>query len=171
MKILTSFLLAALSTVVALPLAAKVATNYLPRTGDSALDAELIALDEAARAHRDALIDAMVSELGAPRYLLRDYLGPKRWAPGDVYCACAIAYQLQRPCADILREYEPHRAEGWNAFVRKFDLLPGTPGFETLTQRIGRARTALAALQSSKEDAKTDVAADAAPTPSKDGKR
>lgn len=163
MKIRTSFLLAALAAACAFPLAAKVATNYLPRTGDAALDADLVALDEAARARHDALIDAMVSELGSPRYLLRDYLGPKRWAPGDVYCACAIAYQLQRPCAEILREYEPHRSEGWRAFVRRYALLPGSAGYVALTQRIGQAKANLAP--------KPETAGDATPPPGKDKKR
>ncbi|MFT3807184.1 hypothetical protein [Arenimonas sp.] len=169
MKIRTVCLLASLACAFALPLAAKVATNYLPRSGDAALDSDLIALDEAARASQSALIDAMVSELGAPRYLLREYLGPKRWAPGDVYCACAIAYQLQRPCLDMLREYEPRRSEGWSAFVRSFGLLPGTSGFDVLKERIGKARARLAPAQAPEASMKQDVAADA--PPAKEGKK
>ena len=167
MTIRRMVLLATFAVVFPLSLMAKVA-NYLPRTGDAVLDADLIALDHSARANHAALIDAMVSELGAPRYLLREYLGPKRWAPGDVYCACAIAYELQRPCAQVLREYEAQRAEGWHAFARRFGLLPGTPGFEALKQRIGRAGTKLAALKTPVPEVKADVAA---PAPSKDGKR
>lgn len=171
MTIRRILLLATFAAMFPLSLTAKVAINYLPRTGDAVLDADLIALDHSARASHAALIDAMVSELGAPRYLLREYLGSKRWAPGDVYCACAIAYELQRPCAQMLRDYEAQRADGWHAFVRRFGLLPGTPGFEALKQRIGQARTTLAALQAAKAETKADAAADAAPAPSKDGKR
>lgn len=169
MKTRTSLLLALCTAAFALPLAAKVATGYLPRTGDTALDANLVAIDDMARAANGAMVDAMVAEFGSPRYLLRDYLEKKRWAPGDVYCACAIAYQLQRPCVDILREYEPHRSEGWSAFVRRFGLLPGSQGFETLKDRIDKARLKLAPPQ--EPGIKADVADEAAAAANRQGKK
>lgn len=171
MKTCTKILLATLMLACMLPLSAKVAVNYLPRTGDAALDANLVALDEVARSSQAEFIDSMVSELGSPRYLLRDYLEKKRWAPGDVYCACAIAYEMQRPCAQVLREYDARRAQGWSAYARELGLLPGSAGFAALKERVSKAQGRMMPLQAPDPAASQDVAADAAPPANKEGKR
>ena len=74
----------------------------------------------------------MTGYYGAPRSLVDELLDRRRWAPGDVYYACALARSLGRPCLDVVREYDRHPGQGWGAVAQRMGIKPGSPAFHAL---------------------------------------
>ncbi|HEX4853364.1 hypothetical protein [Arenimonas sp.] len=114
------------------------AIGFSPRTGDVAVDAQLGDINVFARGNTDGFIDDVVVSYGAPRYLVREYYVDRRWAPGDIYYACALAYQLGRPCLEILNIYERDHGQGWGAIAQRLGIKPGSPAFHSLKGRVGQ---------------------------------
>lgn len=103
--------------------------GYNIRTGDVWVDARLGEINDYGYRYRDPFIDEMSGHYGAPRSLLVDLLERRRWAPADVYYACAIAHALGLPCIDIVRDYDRHPDQGWGALARRYGIKPGSPAF------------------------------------------
>ena len=114
------------------------AFGFSPRTGDAWVDTQLGDINVFARGNTDGFIDDVVVSFGAPRYLVREYYHDRRWAPGDIYYACAIAFQLGRPCLDILRIYERDHGQGWGAIAKRLGIKPGSPAFHALKGNVGK---------------------------------
>ena len=113
--------------------------SYSPRTGDISIDTQLGAMNGYGRDNRDYFVDDVVGNFGAPRYLVNDLLTTRRWAPGDVYYACALAYQLRRPCADVVRMYEQDRGQGWGVIAKRMGIKPGSAQFHALKGQLGKS--------------------------------
>lgn len=103
--------------------------GYNIRTGDVWVDTRLGEINDYGYRYRDPFIDEMNSYYGAPRPLLVDLLERRRWAPADVYYACAIAHALGLPCIDIVRDYDRHRGQGWGALAKRYGIKPGSRAF------------------------------------------
>ena len=114
------------------------AFGFSPRTGDGFVDAQLGDINVFASGNKDGFIDDVVVSFGAPRYLVREYYYDRRWAPGDIYYACAIAYQLRRPCVEILDLYERDHGQGWGVIAQRLGIKPGSPAFHALKGRVGQ---------------------------------
>lgn len=114
------------------------AFGFSPRTGDAWVDTRLGDINVFARGNTDGFIDDVVVSYGAPRYLVRELYHDRRWAPGDIYYACAIAYQLRRPCLDIVKLYERDHGQGWGVIARRLGIKPGSPAFHALKGRVGK---------------------------------
>lgn len=114
------------------------AIGFSPRTGDTWVDARLGDINVFARGNSDGFIDDVVVSYGAPRYLVREYYHERRWAPGDIYYACALAYQLGRPCLDVLRIYERDHGQGWGAIAKRLGIKPGSAEFHALKGGVGK---------------------------------
>lgn len=114
------------------------AFGFSPRTGDAWVDTQLGDINVFARGNTEGFIDDVVVSFGAPRYLVREYYQDRRWAPGDIYYACAIAYQLGRPCLDILHIYERDHGQGWGAIAKRLGIKPGSPAFHALKGQVGK---------------------------------
>lgn len=114
------------------------AIGFSPRTGDTWVDARLGDINVFARGNTDGFIDDVVVSYGAPRYLVREYYYDRRWAPGDIYYACALAYQLGRPCLDVLRIYERDHGQGWGAIAKRLGIKPGSAEFHALKGGVGK---------------------------------
>lgn len=112
--------------------------GFSPRTGDAFVDTQLGDINVFARGNTDGFIDDVVVSFGAPRYLVRDYYLERRWAPGDIYYACALAHQLGRPCVEILDIYERDHGQGWGAIAKRLGIKPGSPAFHALKGRVGQ---------------------------------
>ena len=103
--------------------------GYNIRTGDLWVDARLGEIDYYGRHYREPFFDEMTGYYGAPRSLLVELIDQRRWAPADVYYACAIARALSLPCVDIVREYDRHPGQGWGAVAKRYGIKPGSPAF------------------------------------------
>jgi hypothetical protein len=114
------------------------AFGFSPRTGDAYVDTQLGDINVFARGNTDGFIDDVVVSFGAPRYLVRDYYVDRRWAPGDIYYACALAHQLGRPCGEILDIYERDHGQGWGVIAQRLGIKPGSPAFHALKGRVGQ---------------------------------
>jgi len=114
------------------------AFGFSPRTGDAFVDTQLGDINVFARGNTDGFIDDVVVSFGAPRHLVRDYYVDRRWAPGDIYYACALAYQLGRPCLDVLDMYERDHGQGWGVIAQRLGIKPGSPAFHALKGRVGK---------------------------------
>jgi hypothetical protein len=125
--------------------ASAVTIGYRPSTGDIWIDTHLTEVNRYGRLDNDYFIDDVVSSFGAPRYFVRDLLVTRRWEPADVYYACALAHQLNRPCMDVVRDYGDDRGQGWGVIAQRMGIKPGSAEFHalkgTLNRNDGRYRT------------------------------
>jgi hypothetical protein len=112
--------------------AGAITVGYNPRSGDVWIDTSLRDINRYGYDDRDYFVDDMVRQFGAPRYLVNDLLGPRKWQPGDVYYACALAYQTRRPCADVVRMYDQNRGQGWGVIAQRMGIKPGSREFFAL---------------------------------------
>lgn len=112
--------------------------GFSPRTGDAFVDAQLGDINVYARGNTDGFIDDVVLSFGAPRPLVREYYLERRWAPGDIYYGCALAFQLGRPCAEVLDLYGRDHGKGWGALAQSLGIKPGSPAFHALKGKVGR---------------------------------
>ena len=113
--------------------------SYSPRSGDVWVDSELGYMNGYGRNYNNNFVDDIVSNFGAPRYLVNDLLTTRRWNPGDVYYACAIAYQTRRPCGDVANMYEQNRGQGWGVVAQRMGIKPGSAEFHALKGQMGKS--------------------------------
>lgn len=113
--------------------------SYNPRTGDVYLDSQLGYMNDYGRNDRDYFVDDVVNSFGAPRYLVNDLLNTRRWDPGDVYYACALAYQARRPCGDVVKQYDQNRGQGWGVIAKNMGIKPGSAQFHALKGQVGKS--------------------------------
>lgn len=146
--------------VVALLAAPLAAAPFEPRTGDSEVDGQLAGLNALAGPARDALVDELVAVFGAPRYFVRNLLEKRHWQPGDVYYACALAYRLRRPCADVARDHEQEHGQDWGAIARKSGIRPGTAAFSALKEQLAKSAARLQSMAATEQEAAAEPAKD-----------
>lgn len=108
------------------------AFGWDPRSGDAWVDIWLSDVNRYGTRYREPFVDEMVRNYGAPRELVSELLATRRWAPGDVYYACAMAQVLGRPCRYVVDEWERSHGEGWGAVAQRLGLKPGSPEFHRL---------------------------------------
>jgi len=106
--------------------------SWNPRSGDVWVDNQLGDMNRYGSRYRDPFVDEMVRYHGAPRDLVVDLLGPRRWAPGDVYMACTIASIIGRPCRYVVDVYERDHGNGWGNIAKQMGIKPGSPEFHRL---------------------------------------
>ncbi len=130
---LKSLALALALGAVAAPLAAQDFTfNWNPRSGDVWVDRQLGDINQYGMQHRGMFINEMVAHYGAPRDLVVDLLVNRRWAPGDVYYACAIARVAGVPCRNVVNEWDRDHGQGWGVVARRMGIKPGSAEFHRL---------------------------------------
>lgn len=143
-----SLLLLALAASLACSFGAQAQTislNYSPRTGDVWLDARLGEINTYGRGNPDYFYDDMYSNYGAPRDYVRELYEDRRWAPGDIYYACALAQLLNRPCREIVSDYDRHPGQGWGAVAQRMGIKPGSAQFHALKGRVDKGHGRLKA--------------------------
>ena len=113
--------------------------GYRPRTGDIWIDTHLTEINRYGRVDNDYFINDVVSSFGAPRYFVRDLLTTRRWEPADVYYACALAHQLNRPCMDVVRDYGDDRGQGWGVIAQRMGIKPGSAEFHALKGKLNKS--------------------------------
>jgi hypothetical protein len=105
--------------------------GWNPRSGDTWVDVWLGDMNRYGSRYRDPFIDEMVRYHGAPRDLIDDLLR-RRWAPGDIYFACALARLAGRPCRDVADMWERDHGQGWGAMAKRLGIKPGSAEFHRL---------------------------------------
>lgn len=113
--------------------------GYNTRTGDVWVDSRLGEINDYGRQYRDPFIGEMTGHYGAPRSLVVELLDQRRWSPGDVYYACALASVLRLPCRDVVREYDRNPGQGWGNVAKRMGIKPGSAQFHALKR--GTANT------------------------------
>ena len=106
--------------------------SWNPRTGDAWVDTRLDDINRYGYRYREPFIDEMTRYYGAPRDLVSDLLINRRWAPGDVYYACAIAQVIGRPCRYVVDEWDRDHGQGWGALAQRLGIKPGSAEFHRL---------------------------------------
>jgi len=144
MNIRTTFVSLALAAglAAAMPAGAQAGSyvyGFSPRTGDSWMDSQLGDMNRDARNHGDGFMHDVVFSFGAPRVLVRDLYYDRRWAPGDIYYACALARALHRPCVEIVDVYERDHGRGWGNIAKSLGIKPGSAEFHALKGNVGKS--------------------------------
>ena len=106
--------------------------GWHPRSGDVWVDTWLGDMNRYGARYPEPFIDEMVRYHNAPRSLVVDLLQTRRWAPGDVYYACALASILGRPCRYVVDQYEANRGQGWGVIAQRLGIKPGSAEFHRL---------------------------------------
>ena len=119
--------------------AGAVTIGYNPRSGDVWVDTQLGDINRYGNDQHDYFVDDLVGQYGAPRGLVNDLLGARHWQPGDVYYACALAYQTHQRCGDVADQYEQNRGQGWGVIAQRMGIKPGSREFFALKDGLGRA--------------------------------
>ena len=114
--------------------------GYNFRTGDAWVDTELGRFSDYGRRDRGYFVDDLVDSYGAPRYLINELLDKRRWDPGDVYYAAALAYQSRRPLGDVAREFENSKGQGWGVVAQRMGIKPGSAEFHALKGQMGKSK-------------------------------
>lgn len=104
---------------------------WAPRTGDPWVDAQLADINQYGARWPGPFADELARYYGAPRSLV-DELLQQRWAPGDIYFACALAQAAGRPCRAVVEEWDQHHGEGWGALAQRLGIKPGSAAFHQL---------------------------------------
>ncbi len=112
--------------------AQSISAGFNPRTGDVWVDARLADINHYGARYRDPFVDELVRYHDAPRELVIDLLVNRRWSPGDVYFACALAHIVGRPCRFVVEQYERDRGLGWGELAKRLGIKPGSPEFHRL---------------------------------------
>lgn len=107
-----------------------------PRSGDDWVDAQLQDINAYAARYPDAFIDELVRYQAAPRVLVTALLVGERWAPGDVYFACAVAKAAGEPCRELVQAWTRGHAEGWRDVSAPFEVQPGSREFANVKRGI-----------------------------------
>lgn len=97
-----------------------------PRTGDAWTDSQLADINVYASRYRGAFIDELVRYHAAPRDLVTELVGTRRWAPGDIYYACTLAQQSARPCRSVVEAWEQGHEQGWATVSEQLGLADTT---------------------------------------------
>lgn len=106
--------------------------GWNPRSGDVWVDTSLRDMNTYGERYREPFIDEMVRYYGAPRPLVHDLIVNRRWAPGDVYYACAIASIIGRPCRYVVDEWDRDHGQGWGVIAKRMGIKPGSAEFHRL---------------------------------------
>lgn len=125
-------LAAALSTVAGGVAAQDFVFGWNPRSGDVWVDSQLNDINQYGYRYREPFVDEMTRYYGAPRDLVTDLLVNQRWAPGDVYYACAIAQVIGRPCRYVADQWQQDHGQGWGVLAQRMGIKPGSPEFHRL---------------------------------------
>ena len=127
--------------------------GWNPRSGDAWVDVWLGDMNRYGSRYHDPFVDELVRYHAAPRDLVVDLLA-RRWAPGDIYFACALAQLVGRPCRYVVEMYERDHGQGWGSVARRLGIKPGSAQFHQLKRgfvpsydRWGRPITLDAQLQ------------------------
>ena len=110
--------------------------GFSPRTGDTFVDAQLGDINVFARGDTDGFIDDVVVSFGAPRLLVRELYVTRRWAPGDIYYACALARAVGRPCRHVLDLWRTAHATGWGPVATRLGVPADSPEFHRIAENI-----------------------------------
>lgn len=108
---------------------------WQPRSGDAQVDAQLADINRYAARWPNTFTDELLRYHHAPRDLVETLL-QRRWAPGDIYFACALAEAAGRPCRALADEWERHHADGWGAIAQRFGVAPGSPAFRQIERAL-----------------------------------
>jgi hypothetical protein len=108
------------------------AFGWNPRTGDDWMDERLTDINGYGYRYREAFIDEIVRYHGAPRDLVFELVVDRRWAPGDVYYACAIARIVGRPCRYVVDAWNRDHGQGWGEVAKRLGIEPGSDEFHRL---------------------------------------
>ncbi len=106
--------------------------SWNPRSGDVWVDNQLNDVNRYGTRYREPFVDEMVRNYGAPRELVNELLGTRRWAPGDVYYACSIAQTIGRPCRYVVDEWDRSHGKGWGVVAKELGIKPGSAEFHRL---------------------------------------
>ncbi|MGO4777885.1 hypothetical protein AB4084_20655, partial [Lysobacter sp. 2RAB21] len=132
MKLLKRCALTALLGLSLMATAQAQTIGYNIRTGDVWVDTRLGEINDYGRRYPEPFVDEVSGYYGAPRSYVEELLQRRRWAPGDVYYACALARSLGVPCQNVVREYDRNPGQGWGAVAQRMGIKPGSPAFHAL---------------------------------------
>jgi hypothetical protein len=110
--------------------------GYSIRTGDVWVDNRMGEINDYGYRNRDPFVSEMVTNYGVPRPYVEELLVQRKWSPGDVYYACALAHSLGRPCSDVVAERAHDRGQGWGVTAMRLGIKPGSKEFFALKNGV-----------------------------------
>jgi hypothetical protein len=128
-----------LSAALALGIAANAGAQAIGvniRTGDVWVDSRMVEINDYGYRYREPFVTEVVTNYDVPRPYVEELLVQRKWAPADVYYACALAHSMGRPCADVVSERERDRGQGWGVTAKRLGIKPGSKEFFALKNGV-----------------------------------
>jgi len=101
---------------------AQAAPYYL--SGDAWLDGRLADIDQYAARYPEAFLAELERHGRVSRAYARALLAQPGWRAGDVWLACFLARELQRPCRELVRLRSRSGGLDWQALLEQLEVTP-----------------------------------------------
>lgn len=54
---------------------------------------------------------------------------------GDIYMACELGKQTNKPIDDVINQYQKNKSKGWGFIAKEMGIKPGSPEFKALKSK------------------------------------
>jgi hypothetical protein len=107
------------------------------KTGDRDLDAQLVKIDEKAKADPDVFFRQLSQQHNIPEAEIRQEKERRGLGYGDTYMAAALSRLSKRPIGAVAEEYKPKEGKGWGVMAMNMGIKPGSPEFHQMKDNAG----------------------------------
>jgi hypothetical protein len=107
------------------------------KTGDRDLDAQLVKINEKAKADPDVFFRQLSQQHNIPEAEIRQEKERRGLSYGDTYMAAAFSRLSKRPIGVVAEEYKPNEGKGWGVMAMAMGIKPGSPEFHQMKVNAG----------------------------------
>ena len=74
----------------------------------------------------------IAAEFGIPIPKLNEMRAKFGMKDGDIYMACELGKQANKPIDDVIEKYNKNKSKGWGFIAKEMGIKPGSPEFKAL---------------------------------------
>ncbi|MBI4979418.1 MAG: hypothetical protein HZC28_18220 [Spirochaetes bacterium] len=113
-------------------LAAQIAVNFNPNTGDAALDLSLNSLNVTAKADLKTFTGDISATYKIEVPKIEALITTQKLEPAEIFLAAELAAIAKKPIDEVVKTYTANKAKGWGAVAKALNIKPGSPEFKAL---------------------------------------
>jgi len=81
---------------------------------------------------KDGFNSDISAEFGIPIPKLNEMRSKFGMKNGDIYMACELGKQANKPIDDVIEQYKKNKTKGWGFIAKEMGIKPGSPEFKAL---------------------------------------
>lgn len=74
----------------------------------------------------------IAADFGIPIPKLNEMRAKFGMKDGDIYMACEIGKQANKPIDEVINQYKKNKSKGWGYIAKEMGIKPGSPEFKAL---------------------------------------